>query len=184
MDVFNPLCNRVKGQSGMINKKICMLGSFSVGKTSMVQQFVYSLFSDNYLSTVGVKISKKQLSVDGTDLNLVLWDLEGQDDFYGVNTAYLKGAMGALLVIDGTRQETLATAISLRQTMLDTVGDIPHLFLINKADMQGMWEIKDSDLAPLEASGAKYLKTSAKTGENVEEAFTQLARAMLEKDHA
>jgi GTPase SAR1 and related small G proteins len=67
----------------MINKKICMLGSFSVGKTSMVQRFVYSVFSDNYLSTVGVKISKKQINIDGTDLNMVLWDLEGRMIFTG-----------------------------------------------------------------------------------------------------
>ncbi len=163
----------------MINKKICMLGSFSVGKTSMVQRFVYSVFSDNYLSTVGVKISKKQINIDGTDLNMVLWDLEGQDDFYGVNTAYLKGAMGALIVVDGTRHETLASAISLRQTLLDVVGDIPHLFLINKCDMQDLWEIHDSDLAPLNFSNIAYLKTSAKTGENVEEAFFAIATAML-----
>ena len=163
----------------MINKKICMLGSFSVGKTSMVQRFVYSVFSDNYLSTVGVKISKKQINIDGTDLNMVLWDLEGQDDFYGVNTAYLKGAMGALIVVDGTRHETLASAISLRQTLLDVVGDIPHLFLINKYDMQDLWEIHDSDLAPLNFSNIAYLKTSAKTGENVEEAFFAIATAML-----
>lgn len=147
----------------------------------MVQRFVYSVFSDSYLSTVGVKISKKQVNIDGTDMNLVFWDLEGQDDFYGVNTAYLKGAMGALFVVDGTRHETLATALTLKQTMLDTVGDIPHLVLINKCDVQNMWEIQDSDLLPLKVAGTTHLKTSAKTGENVEEAFLALSRAMLEK---
>ena len=94
----------------MIQKKICMLGSFAVGKTSLVSQFVSSIFSDKYLSTVGVKIDKK------TDhgrrparSTLMLWDIYGEDGFQTVQKSYLRGASGYLLVVDGTRFDTFAT---------------------------------------------------------------------------
>ena len=87
----------------MIQKKICMLGAFAVGKTSLVQRFVKSLFSDRYLTTVGVKIDKKIVTVGDTEVSLVLWDLAGEDEFQSVQTSYLRGASGYLLVIDGTR---------------------------------------------------------------------------------
>lgn len=165
----------------MINKKVCMLGSFAVGKTSLVQQYVYSIFSDTYLSTVGVKISKKQIKAHGVDINLVLWDLEGQDENMTMNKAYLRGAMGVLLVVDGTRAETMQTALVLRQTMLDTVGNIPHLILLNKSDLEKSWEISKSDLHKLDNAGIPYLKTSAMNGENVDQAFFTLTEAMLDK---
>ncbi len=164
----------------MISKKMCMLGSFSVGKTSLVQQYTYSVFSDRYLSTVGVKISKKVVDIDNQKLNLILWDIEGQDDYSSITSVYLRGCMGALLVVDGTRRETLDIALSLRQTMLDLLGPIPHLLLINKADIADTWEISDQDLLPLAEQGITVLKTSAKLNLNVNEAFTLLSRKMLE----
>lgn len=163
----------------MISKKVCMLGGFSVGKTSLVERYVHSLFSDKYLSTVGVKISKKALSLDGTDVTLVLWDLEGKDVYANVNLAYLRGAMGFFTVADGTRKETLETAVSLRKTALSVAGDIPSCILVNKADMKEQWEITESMLAPLVEQGVRILRTSAKTGLGVEEAFTDLTRSML-----
>src|SRR6187200_563405 len=91
----------------MIHKKVCMLGGFAVGKTSLVSRYVSSIFSDTYLSTVGVKIDKKQLAVDGRDVTLMLWDLYGQDDFQTVQASQLRGMSGFLLVVDGTRYGTL-----------------------------------------------------------------------------
>ena len=70
----------------MIQKKICMLGGFAVGKTSLVARYVTSMFSEKYLTTVGVKIDKKQVAVDGRDVTLMLWDIYGQDDFQDVQT--------------------------------------------------------------------------------------------------
>ena len=87
----------------MISKKICMIGAFSVGKSALVERFVHSVFSDRYLSTVGVKISKKSICLDGVDLTMVLWDMEGKDDFADVHMSYLRGAMGFFAVADGTR---------------------------------------------------------------------------------
>jgi hypothetical protein len=163
----------------MIQKKICMIGSFAVGKTSLVKRFVESIFSDKYLTTVGVKIDKKVLEVDGRQTMLMLWDLEGQDNFAMLKLSYLRGAAGYLLVADGTRAETLKTAAELQGKVESSVGKVPFLLLVNKSDLAEQWEAVDEDLDKLAGDGWTVLKTSAKTGENVEEAFTDLARRML-----
>ena len=163
----------------MINKKICMLGAFSVGKTSLVEQYVHSVFSDKYLSTVGVKISKKTITVDGQEVTLVLWDMEGRDIFTDVNVSYLRGAMGFFVVADGTRSETLDTALELRALVLDKVGAVPNVLLVNKADLADQWEITEDMLNQAVAGGNTVFRTSAKTGQSVEEAFRSLAEAML-----
>ena len=165
----------------MISKKVCMLGGFSVGKTSLVERYVHSIFSDKYLSTVGVKISKKALSLDDTDVMLLLWDMEGKDAYTDVNLAYLRGAMGCFVVADGMRQETLEVALDLRRSALDAVGQIPVYLLVNKADMSDKWEITEDMLAPLAEQGIAVLRTSARTGVGVEEAFDALAREMLKQ---
>lgn len=163
----------------MISKKICMLGGFSVGKTSLVERYVNSIFSDKYLSTVGVKISKKILSADGTDVTLILWDMEGKDIYTNVNISYLRGAMGFFVVADGTRRETLEMAMSLCKAALDTAGEIPYCLLVNKADIRDQWEISEAMLQPLAEQGITVLHTSAKTGEGVTEAFAALIGKML-----
>lgn len=163
----------------MINKKICMLGAFAVGKTALVQQYVHSIFSDRYLSTVGVKISKKLLSLDGRDISLILWDMEGKDVYVDVNISYLRGAMGFFVVADGTRKETLDVALDMRSITLGLIGPRPHSVLINKADLSPSWEVSNEDIAALEGQGIHISRTSAKTGLAVEDAFTSLARNML-----
>jgi len=163
----------------MISKKVCMLGGFAVGKTSLVDQYVNSIFSDNYLSTIGVKISKKILSVGGADMTLILWDMEGKDTYTDVNISYLRGAMGFFVVADGTRKETLEMALALRKAAMDTAGDIPHCLLVNKADIRDQWEISDAMLHPVAEQGITVLRTSAKTGEGVTEAFAALAEKMV-----
>ena len=170
------------GNVYMINKKICMLGSFSVGKTALVRQFVNSIFSDTYLSTVGVKISKKTISVKDQELNLLLWDMEGQDNYSLVNMSYLRGAHGLLFVVDGTRGETLTVALKLRVESMKILGSgIPSIFIINKTDLEPEWEITEKVLTSLESKGVIIYKTSAKTGLNVERIFTVLAEQMVEK---
>jgi len=163
----------------MINKKICMLGAFSVGKTSLVSQYVHSVFTDKYLSTVGVKISKKELAVDGQEVNLILWDMEGRDLYTNVNLSYLSGAMGFFVVADGTRSETLDTALELRALVLDKVGTVPNVLLVNKADLESQWEITEEMLEKATAAGIPVFRTSAKTGQSVEEAFRSLAATVL-----
>ena len=151
-----------------------------MGKTALIQQYVHSIFSDKYLSTVGVKISKKELSVDSRDVTLVLWDMEGKDVYVDINIAYLRGAMGYFLVADGLRAETLKAALELRDIAVNLVGDlVPHYILLNKADVEEEWEITEEQIDGLRARGITVLKTSAKTGLGVEEAFLGLSKAML-----
>ena len=163
----------------MISKKICMLGLLSVGKTSLVEQYVNSIFSDKYLTTIGVKISKKGININGTEISLVLWDMEGKDDYTEINMLYLRGAMGFFVVADMTRSETFEAAIKIRQTVLDMLGrNTPNVLLLNKSDLPN-WEVDNKQVEKAVASGIKILRTSAKTGTAVNEAFETLARDML-----
>ncbi len=163
----------------MISKKICMLGAFSVGKTSLVARFVHSVFSDKYLSTVGVKISKKELDCQGTPVNLILWDMEGKDIYAEINTSYLRGAMGYFLVADGTRAYTLEAAMEIREQVRKERGDIPFYLLLNKADIKDQWEVTSGMIEQIRAKGVPLLLTSAKTGDAVDKAFSLLAADML-----
>jgi small GTP-binding protein len=163
----------------MIQKKICMLGGFAVGKTSMVSRFVSSMFSEKYLSTVGVKVDKKALSVNGQDVTIVLWDINGQDAFQTVQQSYLRGATGYLLVVDGTRLETFAIALELQRAARDVMGPVPFVLALNKADLASSWQVDEAALWKVAEAGWTIIRTSAKTGEGVEDAFRVLAKAMI-----
>ena len=165
----------------MIQKKICMLGSFGVGKTSLVGRFVEGIFSAKYLSTVGVKIDKKQVRVDDQDVLLMLWDLAGEDSRSQVQTSYLRGAAGYFLVVDGTWSESLVTAKSIHKRALEAVGDVPFMLIVNKSDLWDRWEITMPDLEKLEAEGWKIQVTSAKTGVGVEKMFLTMTEQVLKK---
>jgi small GTP-binding protein len=159
-------------------KKICLLGAFAVGKTSLVSRFVRAMFSDRYLTTVGVKIDKKVVEVEGDSYTLVIWDLAGEDDIVRVRNSYFRGAAGYLLVVDGTRRNTVETALLLRDRIEAQVGPIPHVALANKCDLEEEWRLEDEDLEALGERGHEVIRTSAKTGEGVEEAFHSLVSAM------
>ncbi len=163
----------------MIQKKICMLGGFSVGKTSLVQRFVKSIFSEKYHSTIGVKVDKKSLTINGTDINLILWDIHGEEEYKKVQMSYLRGCAGYLLVVDGTRAETLQTALTLRDRVNNEIGNIPFILVMNKCDLQSQWTISPDDEQLLLDEGITILKSSAKSGEGVEEAFQLLAERIL-----
>lgn len=163
----------------MLKKKICLLGSYGVGKTSLVARFVHSLFSDKYHTTVGVKIDKKTLQTEGAEVTLMLWDMAGEEDGAPVKLNQVKDASGYLLVVDGTRSKTLEIARSIQQRVANEIGEKPFLMLVNKADLRDTWEITDSDLSGLAGEGWTVLETSAKEGQNVELAFTSLTSRIL-----
>jgi small GTP-binding protein len=164
----------------MIQKKICMIGASGVGKTSLIAKFVHSMFSDKYLTTVGVKIDKKTVSVDGAEVMLMIWDLEGDDEYQRLQMSYLRGTSGYLLVADGTRQITLDQAIEIQGRVAGAVGPVPFLLALNKADLAAQWEIEQARMDELTARGWKPFKTSAKEGAGVEEAFVELSRKMIQ----
>ena len=164
----------------MISKKVCMIGPFSVGKTSLVERYVRSIFSDHYLSTVGVKISKKALVAREQNISLILWDMEGKDEYSNINLSHLRGAMGLFLVADGLRRETLDEICTLHTITTAMTGNIPRIILVNKVDLADRWEITGDDISRLENQNFRIMKTSAKTGEGVDAAFLALAESMLE----
>jgi len=164
----------------MIQKKICMLGTFAFGKTSLVRRFVDSIYSDKYHTTVGVKIDKKLVKLNDTELTLMLWDLEGTQTENDLRKSYLRGAAGYLLVIDGTRQDTLYQALALQTRVEQTIGPVPFLLLMNKADLASEWSINERETAALREKGWGVIKTSAKTGVGVDDAFHSLAQKLAE----
>ena len=159
----------------MIQKKICLLGAFAVGKTSLVARFVKSVYSEQYVTTVGVKVDKKALTLGDQEISLIIWDLAGEDEFQKVEMSYLRGAAGYLLVADGTRRSTLETARMLAQRVTETHGSLPFVFLVNKSDLADDWEIDEQALAECTQAGWQVIKASAKNGTGVEEAFKLLA---------
>jgi len=164
----------------MIKKKVCMLGAFSVGKTSLVQQYVHSIFSDKYHTTVGVKIEKAQVIIQETPVDLIIWDLHGEDGFQHVRLSYLKGSSGCIYVADGTRSTTLATALNLREIVEKTMGTMPFLLVINKVDLIDLWEIDSLLMDEIREKGITVVQTSAKTGDAVRHAFQLLTEKMMD----
>ena len=155
-----------------------MLGGFAVGKTSLVSRFVSSIFSDQYLTTIGVKIDRKQVPVGDRTLNLVIWDIAGEDEFQTIQRAYLRGSSGYLLVADGTRASTFETACRLQEKAQETVGDVPFVLALNKADLAAEWQVSPQAYANLADRGWTITRTSAKTGSGVEDTFALLAKRM------
>jgi small GTP-binding protein len=161
-----------------LQKKICMLGAFSVGKTSLVKRFIESVFSEAYLTTVGVKIDKKTVQLANRTVTLILWDLAGEDDISSLRMSYLRGAAGYVLVADGTRPATLEVALSLRRRVEAEFGSLPFVLLVNKNDLKDEWAVRDEEVEALRQSGWWVRPTSARTGEGVDEAFGTLAERL------
>ena len=163
----------------MIQKKVCMVGTFAVGKTSLVRQFVESVYSEKYHTTVGVKVDKKIVTVGENEVTLVLWDIEGAETGLELRQSYLRGAAGYLLVADGTRPDTVASAVALQARAEATVGKVPFILLLNKVDLEQHWRVDPEELDRLKASKWLMTTTSAKTGQGVENAFATLAQKMM-----
>lgn len=156
-----------------------MLGSFAVGKTSLVARFVEGGFSEKYQTTIGVKVDRKPLRVMGTDLALILWDIHGEDELQKIRRSYLRGAAGYLLVFDGTRPETVEVAQRLHSMAREELGDVPFLSLLNKSDLIEELRLPAANLHTLREAGWDIRETSAKTGLHVEESFQEIARRIV-----
>ncbi|HEU4723063.1 MAG TPA: Rab family GTPase [Gemmatimonadaceae bacterium] len=163
----------------MLQKKICMVGMFGTGKTCLVQRYVHSLFSVKYLTTVGVKIDRREVQASGQPVMLMLWDLEGRDEVRNINPSYLKGAHGVLYVVDGTRRDTFDKLFEIRELVTSTIGGVPSVVALNKSDLTDQWQLAGVDDKRLATEGLFALRTSAKSGAGVEEAFQRLADATV-----
>lgn len=163
----------------MIKKKLCVLGSFGVGKTSLIRKFVHNVYSDRYVSTVGVKVDKKTVVLPGgEEVVLLIWDLEGRDDFESVADTYLRGMSGYFLVADGTRPETVESVRNTGRRMRAMFPGVPSALLLNKADLTSAWKADDASMADFAEAGVGRFLTSAALGSGVEEAFGYIAGAM------
>ncbi len=156
-----------------------MIGTSAVGKTSLVKQFVQGIFSEQYLTTIGVKIDKKAINIGDSGLELLIWDLNGEDRFQKLSMNYLRGMAGYLLVVDGTRKATMNHVLDLQQRIVEKYGSLPFILLLNKADLVDQWDFSAEDLARLDQAGWSVIKTSAKSGTGVEEAFTSLGKQLI-----
>jgi small GTP-binding protein len=163
----------------MLQKKICMVGMYGTGKTCLVQRYVHSLFSVKYLTTVGVKIDRREVQAAGQPVMLMLWDLEGRDEARNINPSYLKGAHGVLYVVDGTRRDTFDKLFEIRDLVTNAIGTVPSVVALNKSDLTDEWKLAGADDKRLATEGLFALKTSAKSGAGVEAAFQHLADATV-----
>jgi small GTP-binding protein len=132
-----------------------------------------------YLSTVGVKIDRREVQANGQPVTLMLWDLEGRDETRDINPSYLKGAHGVLYVVDGTRRDTFEKMFEIHNLVTSTLGDVPTVVALNKSDLTDQWQLKREDDRRLAAAGFFSLLTSAKSGVGVEAAFQRLADATV-----
>lgn len=162
----------------MLSKKICMLGASGVGKTSLVKQFVEGIFNEKYLTTIGVKIDKKLLKVADQRVQFMLWDIEGTDRYAAFSPRHLRGAAAYIIVTDLTRSQSLIDAQDIKR-LASQVSDAPSIILLNKADLDPMFQLDDEQIHMLEKDHLFVVKTSAKTGENVEFAFQSLAEQLV-----
>ena len=157
-----------------------MIGDFSVGKTSITSRYVSNIFSEKYLSTVGVKVDAKEISIDAqTTVKLMIWDIAGKDTFTTLDENYLKGSSGYLLVADGTRPNTIETSFTLQQDMEKKFGNLPFCMLINKNDLTHEWRCSNDQLEKIKTKNWDYFETSAKSGDNVSIAFEELGKKLL-----
>jgi small GTP-binding protein len=165
--------------SGKYIIKLCLLGDGAVGKTSLVRRYVFDVFDDKYLISFGTKVTKKSMRIGDVDLDLMIWDILGQKSQEVLHAAYYRGAAGALAVCDFTRPETMKNLRSWLGSFRSVVGDMPVLILGNKSDLEKKFSL--SELESFGASvGCEVIETSAKSGQNVERAFSEMGKKLLE----
>jgi len=157
----------------MIRKKILLLGDFNVGKTSLIRRDVDNTFDDNYLTTIGVKISKKLVEVDDQECELLIWDVEGATKLKEIPIAYMKGASGAIFVGDVTRDETIESIEGHIERFLESNPNSQYVIAYNKADI-----LSETQKEHYELNDDRFF-TSAKENLNVDEMFKRLTKEML-----
>jgi small GTP-binding protein len=171
-----------------VSKKICLFGDFGVGKTSLIRQFVECKFSDQYLSTVGVKISRKLVNFPEKDLcternlQMIIWDIEGSNKFKSVANNYFEGSKAAVIVGDVTQSETLNHIREHIQTFLAINPKSYVVVALNKSDMISAEYLENIRRTYQFTDPSNILNTyitSAKTGKNVDQIFQALATRLI-----
>ncbi|MFX1353760.1 MAG: Rab family GTPase [Promethearchaeota archaeon] len=164
--------------------KIVLLGEANVGKTSLVYRFIENKFRENYQSTLGVNLLKKDMKLeDFGEVSAQIWDLGGQESFKSLRKLYLEGANGALIVYDCTKKKTFEKLSSWMQDFKQARGNEPIVLIGNKSDLKDKIKVPDSDGIKLaKSNNMEFISTSAKTGSNVEGAFIEITKKILNKN--
>ena len=162
--------------------KVCLVGEHAVGKTSLIRRFVLDEFDDRYIVTLGAKVSKKELRLQTPDgspiqIDVTIWDIMGSKGFRELlREAYFHGAQGILAICDITRYDTLEDLDSWVESVFRTVGEVPVVFAVNKADLRDQAAFGEEQIrSATEGFDSPFYYTSARTGENVEALFRSLA---------
>lgn len=176
------------GDLDVMKAKLCLAGASSVGKSSLIRRYVLNEFDDRYTATIGTNVSKKQVSVPLKDeepvmVNLMVWDIMGQMGFRELlQEQYFQGAQGILAVADITRRETLEDLYIWIDQIDRIAGAIPIVLAVNKIDLPRGKHIPEAEIRKFaHAFDCDIVRTSAKTGENVEEVFWRLAGHVIHK---
>ncbi|WP_461532921.1 Rab family GTPase [Sinomicrobium sp.] len=158
-----------------ISKKIVLLGHFGVGKTSLVRRFVENTFSDNYKVTIGVHILKKEMDLPENQVNLIIWDIEGNEDITATRSSYLMGSHGFIYVFDTTRKSTFENLKRDLDHLKNNYNNVPIIVVGNKNDLITSAYLKENSSL---FEQVDYF-TSARTGKNVELIFEDLTKKMI-----
>ena len=179
--------SKIKGGKlplGDFSSKLILTGDYSVGKTSLIKRFVENIFQESYISTIGVEISKKTLELgETTNVNFIIWDIAGQRaQMAPYRTRFYSGANSALIVIDRTRKDNLQSIEYWYNDIKKSISaNIPIVIVGNKSDLDDKIIISESEIKEIsEKYGFHYILTSARTGDNVNDAFLYIAYRFLE----
>ncbi len=163
--------------SGIVRAKVAMLGSPSVGKTSLVRRFVHSTFSEEYHSTLGVKVDRKTMPIDDSTVTLILWDMHGETEGLDIPRSYLRGVRAGVLVFDASRPETIALTADLRDRLAAESAKATVRLIANKSDLEIDWDVVAAECARLNLP--EPMRTSALSGDGVEAMFTSIGHELV-----